>query len=425
MRRKKEKENTIVRVYKNKLMPTKAQARRMEELLEIHRKLYNMCHWERVFAYDVFQNVETGKPEVPVTLDVQKKALTAFKKDVPEHYDGINRNALDETIMRLDESWKRFFSDLKKFKKGQIAKPGRPHFKKEGEFNSWVYSRHGNGYKIPDWNDGDKRIRIYIQELGSVKMWCNLKMEGSFGKGSIVRDGGDWYFCVTSTLDAPKTPVRRQRKVGIDLGVEYFLSCSDGRVVDNPRSFEKDLDRYRRLHSDYSRRQDGSNNQERDLLLLQRKYKRIRNLRQEFIIETANDLVEKYDLIVLEKFKIRSEIEDGKTKESFLSKKRRAALKTEKKLASMLSLSISDTSWYRFFTTLKYKAEEAGVSLVLVKMREDIDARKREVPSQKNAKNILQRGLYGVKVILDSGKQFAGGDVEIVVTGKNIRSFVL
>lgn len=424
MKRKKEKENTIVRVYKNKLMPTKAQSKHMEQLLEIHRKLYNRCHWERQFAWEVFREVETGKAMVPVTLDIQKKALTVFKKEQPDYYKGVNRNSLDETIMRLDASWERYFKDLKKFKNGALgAKPGRPKYKKEGQFDSWVYSRHGNGFKVPEWKKGDKRIRIYVQELGSVKMWCNQKLEGSFGKGSIVYDSGDWYFCITSTLKAPEQKKRNSKHVGIDVGVEYFLSCSNGIIVDNPRYFERDLDRYRELHRRFSRRQTGSKSESRDKLILQRQYRRIRNLRQEYIIETVNDLIAKYDFIALEKFKIHSEIVDGKTKESKMSKKQRAVLKREEKMAAMLSLSISDTSWYRFFLTLKYKAEEAGVSLVTVEMRNDIDARKREMPSRKNAKDIMGRARMGARVILDSGKKSKNSAVEIVVHGKNIEAF--
>jgi len=397
----------------------------MEYLLELHRKLYNRCTWEWYFSYAVFRDRETGDPLIPVTLDIQKKELTTFRKEKPDFYEGVNRNSLDETIMRVDGTWSRYFSDRKKFNRGEIQiKPGKPRFKKVGQFFSWTYSRQGNGYKVPDWEEGKTRIRIYVQELGSVKMWCNRDMKGVFGKASIVKEAGDWYFCITSTFKSPVVSFRGNRSAGIDVGVDYFLACSDGNVIDNPRYFENDLDRYRKLHSRLSRKKDNTPGKERTKLLLQKKYKRIRNLRKEYLLDVANNLVKDYDFIAIEQFKVSPYILDGKDKESSLSRKQRAVLKREKKLAVKLSLSISDTSWYMFFNILKYKAEEAGVSLVSVDMKNNVDARKRENPKKETATSILNKALLGAKVLLDSGKLKAKkSDVEIIVKGENIRTF--
>ena len=425
MRRKEENENTIIRTYKNKLMLTKVQRKKMDYLLEKHRKLYNHCMWEWYLSYNVFRDRDTGKSIMQPDRFSQKKDLTVFRKENPDIYKGINRNSLDETIIRVNESWSRYFSDLKKFKTGELnIKPGVPKFKDKGYFKSWSYTKPGNGFQIPEWKKGKKRIRIYVQELGSVRMWCNRKLEGSLGKGSIIKDAGNWYFCVTATLDSSSIFREGNKSVGIDVGVDYFLTGSDGLVIDNPRYFEKDLDQYRKLHCILSRKAKGSPGEKRALLVLQKKYKRIRNLRKEYLIKVVNELVSTYDFIAIEHFKVTPYIWDGKTKESSLSRKQRAALNRERRLAVKLSLSISDTSWYMFFNILKYKAEEAGVSLVKVNMKNNVNAQRKENPKKETSSVILNKALIGAKILLDANKlKSKKSDVEIIVKGANIRNF--
>ena len=84
-------------------------------------------------------------------------------------------------------------------------------------------------------------------------------------------------------------------------------------------------------------------------------------MRKEYLIKVVNELVSTYDFIAIEHFKVTPYIWDGKTKESSLSRKQRAALNRERRLAVKLSLSISDTSWY----ANKLKSKKSDVEIIV------------------------------------------------------------
>ena len=46
--------------------------------------------------------------------------------------------------------------------------------------------------------------------------------------------------------EAPKKEI--ESVIGIDLGIKSFLTDSEGRVIENPMFYERDLERVRREH---------------------------------------------------------------------------------------------------------------------------------------------------------------------------------
>ncbi len=132
--------------------------------------------------------------------------------------------------------------------------------------------------------------------------------------------------------------------VGIDVGVRHFLTDSDGRQIENPRYYEKTLERIRKLQRELSRKQKGSQNREKARLKLAKAYRKLVNQRDDFLHKLSRWYVNRYDVIAVEDLQIRNMVRRGGT----------------------LARRILDASWRKFFQMLAYKAESAGKLVIRV-----------------------------------------------------------
>ena len=73
---------------------------------------------------------------------------------------------------------------------------------------------------------------------------------------------GKW-FANLQVEDAPESLPFTGRAVGIDMGVRHFLTDSEGRQVENPRFYERTLQRIRILQRKLSKKRKSSVNREK------------------------------------------------------------------------------------------------------------------------------------------------------------------
>lgn len=391
------------RTYKHKLIPTKGQIKVLEETLETHRRLYNMALGMRIKAYK-----EDGES---LSWYDQKKWLTSVRPD-NEWFLKCNRNSLDATLKRLELAYQAFFRRVKENKekvaRGQKSqKVGFPRFKGKVFFNSFEFVRNGNGYKAPEWEPGQKRTRVYIQNVGKVKMWMDRPMEGVVKTLEVIREEDKWYACFSCDVQKTDECIHESTKVvGIDLGLESFLSTSDGEHVDNPRFYRKGLSETRRLNRALSRKQKGGKNRKKARKALNRQYAKVRNRRMHFIHNLTSKMTSDYRLVVAEDLSVKQMLQSLKSKSG------------AKRFKRGMSMSISDAAWSRFIQVLKYKLEDQGGSLVLVNpaytsqrcsecgaiVKKDLSVRQHECPEcglslhrdVNAAKNILADGILAL-----------------------------
>ena len=100
--------------------------------------------------------------------------------------------------------------------------------------------------------------------------------------------------------------IRDRKVIGIDLGIKSFLTDSDGREVENPRCYERDLERLRREHRKLSRKKRRSNNWLKQLRRLCKVYEKIGRKRDDFIHKLSRFYVDSYDFIAVEDLKIEN-----------------------------------------------------------------------------------------------------------------------
>jgi IS605 OrfB family transposase len=135
------------------------------------------------------------------------------------------------------------------------------------------------------------------------------------------------------------------RAIGIDVGVRHFLTDSEGRQVENPRFYERTLERIKRRQRTLSRKKKGSRNREKARVRLAKAYEKLVNQRDDFLHKLSRFYVDNYDLIAVERLNI-----------SGMARNHRLGGKI-------------DASWGKFLRMLSYKAERAGRRVVEVDPR--------------------------------------------------------
>jgi len=113
--------------------------------------------------------------------------------------------------------------------------------------------------------------------------------------------GTQWYVVVTieSDVSVPATPVQG-RAIGIDLGLERFLTVSDGSFQERPKFFKALQSKLKLLQRRAARKRKGSQNWEKAQLKVSRLHHRIANRRKDFHLKTAHKLCDQAQTILAE-----------------------------------------------------------------------------------------------------------------------------
>ena len=315
----------MLRSIEAKLYPTPAQVETLDNWLQTCCRVYNQALEQRIKAYK--------RRKESVSLYDQFGMLTEWRERIST-VDAVPAQFARDALRRLDKGFKAFFRRLKS---GQ--KPGFPRFRAKDRYTtleclvSGSYIRPGNLLRIPKL--GLVSFRAGNQQIpGTQKLLRIIKRASGWFAQVLVDDGQPV---------PPKVPV--QTSIGVDVGLTTFAALSTGEKISNPRFARKSQRKVRSASRNLSRKQKRSKNRRKALIKLQRAHEKIKAQRKSFAHQHSRDLVNRFDLIAVEKLNIAG-LARGK-----------------------LSKSILDAAWGMFLFQLTYKAECAGRQVIQVNPR--------------------------------------------------------
>jgi putative transposase len=202
------------------------------------------------------------------------------------------------------------------------------------------YADLGDGCQI-------KGDRLYLQNVGHVKVRWHRPIDGKVKTLSVTRKNGKWYVNFMVEREARPLPATGQ-KIALDVGSRSFCVDSEGRSCANPKHLKAAQDHLKRCQQRLARRKKGSQRREKARQLLAKAHEKVANQRRDFIHKLSHRYIQGYDTVYVEDLDILSMAKSAKGNTKYVYK------------------SIADAGWGMFFNFLSYKAEDAGRAIVKV-----------------------------------------------------------
>jgi len=313
----------------------------------------------RSYKYRLYPS-EQDKEELEKHLDLCRQVYNHFLEELNEAEEIPSRYKLQQQLPELKQEWtelqqvhskvlqmvlKQLYDNLKSLseQKKQGYKVGSLRFKGEGWFKTFEYNQSGFKLKKTD----DRLDKLQLSKIGEIPIRLHREIEGEV-KGVIIKrdNAGDWYAIFQTeqeTVEFDSTESEDVEAVGIDLGIQKFIVDSDGNRIEHPKNVEKAEEQLAKEQQNLSRKQEGSNNYEKQRKRVATLHKRVKNRRMDFLHKLSNAYVENYDKIVLEDLNISGMVQ-----------------------GEMNSKNTADSAWRTFIELLLYKAESANTEVVLV-----------------------------------------------------------
>ena len=274
---------TASNTYKEKLRPTPAQERALENVLWRCRELYNAALEQRIAAWQ--------RRQVSVSRYHQEAELKDLLAEFPD-YAAIHSHTLQDVLARLDKTYQAFF---RRVQRGEKA--GFPRFKGRSRYHSFTFKEYGNGARL------DNGVLV-LSKIGRISVHWSRPIKGTPKTVTISKEVDGWYVAI-SCADVPVRRLPRTgQETGIDLGLESFATLANGQHICTPAYYRKAAAYLRRCQRRVARRRKGSRRRRKAVVLLAKAQQHIARQRRDFHHKQARKLVEQYDVIYYEDLQV-------------------------------------------------------------------------------------------------------------------------
>ena len=332
--------------YRYRFYPTRQQADFIDQKMRLARKTYNqLLEWHLNQAGLLRHNQEEQKhlnqdkndtgqnnQENAQLPAVRRSNLHLIDQLIPE---ASQCNLVDRTIV---------LNAIRCFDRNRLRAEqtkGVMHYKSKDRKQTCILYARDVGLSVHP-------SEIHTRLIGSCAITLTRKPVGTPIQVTFSKTSSGRYYMalLMRKRDTQKSIEKTLQKksiriVGLDMGLRYYTTLSNGDQIENPRLLDKQLKSIRRAHQRLSRAEQGSRNCQKRRKQLAVRYEHLRNQRHGFLHRLTTHLVRQYDVICLESLNISD-------------------MKKERKR----SRQISDAAWRQFKNLLRYKAAWNGKVII-------------------------------------------------------------
>ncbi len=310
-------------------------------------------------------------------LDLVKKRLAARHQDdeteVPWNLPALRlewNQSKDEAAPWWRENWKEAYSsgldalarslgNFSATRKGQRKCRSRfPRYRRRGRNDSCRFTT--GAIRVDD------ERHVTLPRLGRLRT-CEktraLRDRVAAGTARVLtatipREADRWFVSFTCEVEREMPAGNgHQDTVGIDLGVLRLVTPSTGEPAPGARALQRALRRLRRLGRTVSRRRKGSTRQRRATSRLARTYRRVRNLRRDYLHKLTTYLAKNHGRVVIEDLNVRGMMCSARGTVEKPGRNVRAK--------AGLNRALADAAFAEFRRLLDYKCRWYGSRLVV------------------------------------------------------------
>jgi putative transposase len=305
----------MLKSFRYRIYPTEVQCELINKHIGSSRFVYNLALETKIMAY--------AGNQINLSCFDLIKQLPDLKKECAWLKE-INSQSLQAPIRNLDNAFTRFY-------KGQ------------GNFPKYKSKRKGKqSFHIPQNVIVENSKLIIPKFKEGIDIVLHRETKGVIKSATISKTPTGKYFvsilCDSGKDCKPKSNIKKDTTIGIDLGIKDFLITSDGEVRDNPKYLRKAESRLKYVQRKYSKHKGKQTKNK-----LAKLHEKVANQRKDFLHKESFKLVSENQTIAIEDLNVK-----GMLKNHCLAK------------------SISDMGWSMFTTMLEYKCEWYGVNLLKI-----------------------------------------------------------
>jgi putative transposase len=309
---------TLNRGYKIRIYPNDDQIELFGKTFGCVRLIWNYSLMEKEYIYELLK-------DYPDLLKSHSyKTPAAWKVDFPFLRE-VDSQALATAQQELIQSFKNFYSKSHR----------KPRYKsKKNERMSYTTHTTNNNVRI-------EGAYIKLPKVGYVKLKKKRKaLPESYviKAATIKRTPTNKYYVslrLEYELEIKETKKQVINSIGLDFSLSNFYIDSNGEKANYPYYYKETLTKLRKLQRKLSNKVKGSNQYLKLKLKIAKLHEKVVNQRNDFLHKQSRYLVENYDIISAETLDL-----DSMKQNKYFSKQ------------------ISDTSYSRFLSYIKYKCEE-------------------------------------------------------------------
>jgi putative transposase len=340
----------MIKAYKVMLLPNNKQQTKLFECASVARWAYNWALEQEQINYK-----NGGKFLYDSVL---RKRLTELKQT--EEYKWLNNysnNITKQAIKDACSAYKNFFDGRAEFPKFKSKKRNTPSFYQDTA-KIIITDTHVKLEKLTTSQKTNKLTFNWVRlaEPGRIPCGENIK----YFNPRITFDGLHWWLSVGVEEDIQYNDTTYSEGIGIDLGVKDLAIISTGRGFkninksDKVKKLEKKLKRLQRklsqkyelnkIQTDAGKYHYRKTNNIKKLEFLVRKtYRRLKNIRCDYIHQTTTSLVRtKPEYVVMENLNVSGMLQNRK-----------------------LSKAIQEQSFHEFKRQMEYKCAWHGIPFIL------------------------------------------------------------
>ena len=332
MNRKEGEEKNIITVD-YRLYPNSTDEKKMDLIRSYCGYLYNLLLEDEIKYF-----TEIGKKRSVFDL---KKRMTILSKDHPETRDVVYSTCRQNVATRVHHAMKGCYRDRDT---GELCR--KPRFKMGNRYHSFCYESP-QGFKFVG-------RKLHLSNIGDITYRNEHHPAGVMRTCTVKRDArGKWHALITYDMEiigSGEYDLDNNDRIGYDLGLVDLITDSHGNKVKVPDFYkerEKEIAKVQRKMQGYEEGSPGWEKWRRKLAIIHLDAQRKRN---GFLNRLVDDIVHSAPVIVFE------DLEPKKMKERPDQGRARRNKYTE-------------ASWGMLMRRLRFKAAEAGTTLILVDPR--------------------------------------------------------
>lgn len=279
--------------------------------------------------------------DAPRDSKINYAVLSKYSTELRNEFNfvkSLNSMAVQASAERAWLAISRFFGNCKSNKPG---KKGFPKFQKDNrsvEYKTSGWSLHPTKRRI---TFTDKKC---IGELKLLGKWdIHTYPVKSIKRVRIVKKADGFYVQFCLDIDIKKETKVADGEIGLDVGIEYFYSDSNGYHEPNPQFLRKSEKAIKHAQRQIYKKEKGNNQRRKARVRYARKHLRVSRQRNEHALMIARNVCKLNSLVVYEDLNIK-----GMVKNHCLAK------------------SINDAAWSNFRQWLEYFAVKFDTKVVAV-----------------------------------------------------------